>query len=167
MLTEVVKGTGCFIRTIYLVVHINKLQFKKRGIVYMSEHITKNFIGKVIKVDRDGPESRIGKLLHVGEDYIVILTDDEVVYYNNHHIKSFTENVTSNMTINAEVSKDLEIKKAHNFKGLFKCSQYNWIRINRGGPENVEGLLAGLEDNFAVLVNCQEIIRVALFHIKN
>ncbi|MBM7656311.1 hypothetical protein [Neobacillus cucumis] len=127
----------------------------------------KNYIGKAIKVDRDGPESRVGKLLHVGEDYIVILTDDEVVYYNSHHIKNFTESATGNMNINTEVPEDLELKEAHSFKGLFKCSKYSWIKINRGGPNTVEGLLAGLEDNFVVLVNCEEIIRVTLYHINN
>ncbi|MEH7413925.1 hypothetical protein V7266_01375 [Neobacillus drentensis] len=132
----------------------------------MSKDVAKKLLGKVIQVDRNGPESTIGKLLHVGRDYIAILTDEGVVYYNSHHIKSFTEN-KGDMEINVEVPEGFEFKVTDDFKGLFESSQYDWIRINRSGPETVEGLLAGLEDDFAVLVNYDEVIRIALFHIKN
>ncbi|MBM7655229.1 hypothetical protein [Neobacillus cucumis] len=130
----------------------------------MSKDFTKELLGKVIQVDRNGPESSIGKLLHVGDDYIAILTNEGVVYYNSHHNKSFTENVKGDRKINAEVPKGF--KKSCNLKELIKSSQYEWLQINRG-PETVEGVLASLEDDFVVLVNCGEMIRVALFHIKN
>ena len=55
----------------------------------MNKEVLQTLIGKTIKVDRGGPESRIGKLLAVSEDHFTILTEaDGVVYYLTHHIKS-------------------------------------------------------------------------------
>ena len=54
----------------------------------------KYFISKVIRVDRGGPESRIGKLMDASDDHIAVFTEnDGVVYYNTNHIKSFTDNM--------------------------------------------------------------------------
>lgn len=101
-----------------MILNLNQLRV---SLIYMN-NATNNLIGKVIQVDRNGPESRIGKLLHVGEDYIAILTDEGVVYYNSHHIKSFTEN-KGDMKINAEVPEGFEFKKADDFAELFESSQ--------------------------------------------
>jgi spore coat protein B len=60
----------------------------------MNIDINKYFIGKVIRVDRGGPESRIGMLLDASEDHLCLLTEEDgVVYYNTKHIKSFTDKI--------------------------------------------------------------------------
>ena len=60
----------------------------------MNKNIIEGFIGKVIKVDRGGPESKIGMLMDASDDLMVLLTEDDgVVYYNAHHIKSFTDKI--------------------------------------------------------------------------
>jgi hypothetical protein len=134
----------------------------------MSKDLTKYFQDKVIQVDRGGPESRIGKFLDASDDYIALLTEDDgVVYYNTHHIKSFTENTKEQLEFDVEVPEDFEFKKAKNFKDLLKSLEYNWVKINRGGPETVEGVLSGVENDFVYLVTNKEIVRIAMFHIKN
>jgi small nuclear ribonucleoprotein (snRNP)-like protein len=133
----------------------------------MGNYATKNFLGKVIQVDRNGPESKIGKLLHTADDYIAVLTEDEgVVCYNSHHIKSFTVNLNKEMELNVKIPKDLKFE-ADNLKELLKSLNYKWVQINRGGPETVEGVLVGLEDDFINLIVGDEVVRITIFHIKN
>jgi hypothetical protein len=134
----------------------------------MSRDLTKYFQDKVIQVDRGGPESRIGKFLDAGEDYIALLTEDDgVVYYYTHHIKSFTENTKEQLEFGVEVPEDFEFKKAENFKDLLKSLEYHWVKINRGGPQTVEGVLSEVKNGFVYLVTNNEIIRIVKFHIKN
>ncbi|MFJ5763113.1 hypothetical protein ACIQAA_29145 [Neobacillus sp. NPDC093182] len=128
----------------------------------------KYLIGKVIRVDRGGPESRIGKLMDASDDHIALLTEDEgVVYYNTKHIKSLTDNVKGEMKSNIEVPNDSEFKKAGNFQDLFESLKLKWVKINRGGPEKVEGVITEVNKDFVVLINNQEIVHVSMFHIKN
>ena len=132
------------------------------------EDIIKNFIGSVIRVDRGGPESRIGKLLDVSDDHIALLTEEDgVVYYNTQHIKSLTENMKGEMEFNIEVPKDFEFKKAANFQELLDALKFQWVKINRGGPEKLEGVLSDVTKDFVSLINKEEIVRLSLFHIKN
>ncbi|MDN3015690.1 hypothetical protein PH210_05635 [Paenibacillus sp. BSR1-1] len=134
----------------------------------MDKDIIKNFIGSVIRVDRGGPESRIGKLMYAGDDHIALLTEDDgVVYYNTHHIKSLTENMKGQMEFNIEVPKDFEFKKAANFQELLEALKFQWVKINRGGPEKLEGVLSDVTKDFVSLINKEEIVRLSLFHIKN
>jgi len=128
----------------------------------------KYFIGKVIRVNRGGPESRIGKLMDASDDHIALLTEDEgVVYYNTKHIKSLTDNVKGKMKFNIEVPIDFEFKKADNFQDLLESLNLKWVKINRGGPEKVEGVITEVNKDFVVLIDNQEIVRLSMFHIKN
>ncbi|PEN30884.1 spore coat protein, partial [Bacillus wiedmannii] len=45
--------------------------------------------------------------------------------------------------------------------------KYKWIKINRGGPECVEGLLSDIHDGNITLVNGDEVIYVINSHIKS
>ena len=134
----------------------------------MGKDIKQYFTNKVIKVDRDGPESRIGKLLDAGDDYFAVLTEDDgVVYYHTRHIKSFTENRNMQLEFDVKVPKDFEFKKAENFKELLESLSYLWVRINRGGPDTVEGILIEVKDDFVYIVTNDEVVRITIFHIKN
>ena len=134
----------------------------------MGQDIKQYFTNKVIKVDRGGPESRIGKLLDAGDDYFAVLTVDEgVVYYHTRHIKSFTEYKKTQMEFDFEVPKDFKFNKAKNFKELLESLNYLWVRINRGGPDTVEGILIEVKDDFVYVVTNDEVVRITLIHIKN
>lgn len=134
----------------------------------MGQDIKQYFTNKVIKVDRGGPESRIGKLLDAGDDYFAVLTVDEgVVYYHTRHIKSFTEYKKTQMEFDFEVPKDFKFNKAKNFKELLESLNYLWVRINRGGPDTVEGILIEVKDDFVYVVTNEEVVRITLIHIKN
>jgi flagellar biosynthesis GTPase FlhF len=134
----------------------------------VSKDIKEYFADKVIKVDRGGPESRIGKVLDASDDYFAVLTEnDGVVYYNTHHIKSFTENMKGQFEFDVEVPKDFKFKKAENFKELLESLKYVWVKINRGGPDTVEGVLGEVKNDCVYLIANEEIVRITMFHIKN
>lgn len=134
----------------------------------MENEMINSLIGKIIKIDRGGSESRIGKLMDVYDDYLVILTEDDgVVYYNSYHIKSLSESVKEEIDFNIVVPEDFEFKKAENFEGLLDSLTYQWVKINRGGPEKLEGVLSHVNKDSVTLINKEEIVRLSMFHIRN
>src|SRR4051794_30667214 len=136
----------------------------------MSKDVTEYYQNKVIKVGRGGPESRIGMLLDKSADYIAILTEEDgVIYYNTHHIKSYTENMKGKFKFDLEVPENFEFKKAEDFKGLLGslAESLCWVKINRGGPDSVEGIIQEVENDFVCVISHEEVIRISIFHIKN
>ncbi|MBB4825450.1 spore coat protein B [Sporosarcina luteola] len=134
----------------------------------MNSELLLSLVGKVIKVDRGGPESRIGKLLAVNEDHITLLTEDDgVIYYKAHHIKSLTANTKSGLNFNIEVPENFEYKTAKTFKGILENLKYHWVKINRGGPEKLEGVLDDISDDFVTIILNEEVVRLSMFHIRN
>lgn len=134
----------------------------------MHKDMMKSLVGKIIKVDRGGPESRIGKLMEVCDDFLVLLTEDDgVVYYFTHHIKSVTENAKEQLEFNIEVPEGFEYKKADSFLGLLDNLKFQWVKINRGGPEKLEGVLSDISKDHVSLINKEEIVRFNMFHIRN
>ena len=74
----------------------------------MNKDLITSLMNKVVRIDRGGPESRIGKLLAVEDDHITLLTEDDgVVYYMTHHIKSITDNAKQGLEFNIEVPENL------------------------------------------------------------
>jgi spore coat protein B len=128
----------------------------------------KSLVGKTIKVDRGGPESRLGKLMAVLDDHLVLLTkDDGVIYYNTHHVKSVTENSKDTMELGIEVPENFEFKSAQNFQSLLDCLKFQWVRINRGGPEKLEGVISEITKDFVSLISKEEVVRISMWHIRN
>lgn len=127
-----------------------------------------SFLNKVIKVDRGGPESRIGMLLAAEEDHVIVLTEDEgVIYYKTQHIKSITYNAKNELQFGVEIPEDFEFTKAPNFKGVLDNLKYRWVKVNRGGPEMLEGILDDVSDEYAIIISNEEIIRLSMYHIRN
>ena len=50
---------------------------------------------------------------------------------------------------------------------ILKDLKYKWVKINRGGPECVEGLLSEVHHGCITLVNGDEVIYVIKSHIKS
>lgn len=134
----------------------------------MNKKMILSLVGKVIKVDRGGPESRIGLLLSAEDDHFVLLTEhDGIIYYNTQHIKSLTYNSKNQVEFNVEIPAGFEYIQADDFRGILDKLTLQWVKINRGGPETLEGVMDVVTDDFATIVANEEIIRVALFHIRN
>ncbi len=122
---------------------------------------------KVVQVNRGGSESKVGKLVAVKDDYIALLTkDDGVVYYQTKHIKSITENVKHNYNLDVKVLDSAEYLP-ENFMKLLETCKYDWIQINRGGNEKVDGIVNEVDDGILTIVDNKEVVRIFIKHIKN
>ncbi|MFK2826237.1 hypothetical protein QYG89_11230 [Bacillus sp. B190/17] len=127
-----------------------------------------SLIGKVIKINRGGHDSRVGILLAVEEDYFVLLTEEDgVLYYKNHHVKSLTDNTKGGLPFNLGIPEGFTYAKGKTFSEMMKDLKYSWVTINRGGHEKYEGVLEAVNDDYVTMVINEEIIRIASFHIRN
>lgn len=134
----------------------------------MNKKTILSLVNKVVKVDRGGPESRIGKLLAIKEDYIILLTEDDgIIYYNTQHIKSITYNSKKQVDFNVVIPRDFDYIQADDFKGVLEKLSLHWVKINRGGPETLEGVMDAVTDEVVTIVANEEIIHLAFFHIRN
>ncbi|MCJ8006418.1 hypothetical protein ACFFF5_03170 [Lederbergia wuyishanensis] len=134
----------------------------------MNMEMMLTLVGKSIKIGRGGAESRIGQLMTVADDHVALLTQDEgIVYYNTQHIKSLTENAKTESTSNIAVSEDYEFIQARDMNSVLGNLKYHWIKINRGGPESIEGVLDEVNGDYLTIISNEEIIRVSMFHIRN
>ena len=135
----------------------------------MNQELLTSLVGKDVKVNRGGPESRTGRLLHGGADHFALLTEkDGVVYFNASHVKSISQNSRGEMEIASDdTTEDLYYFKEDMFTTLLSSLKYQWVGINRGGPEKLEGVLEDVNEDFVTLVLSEEVVRLATFHIKS
>ncbi|WP_066062822.1 hypothetical protein [Neobacillus soli] len=134
----------------------------------MDREMMNQHVGKTIRVDRGGPESRSGKLLAVFEDYFVLLTEnDGVVYYKTNHVRSITESSKDQMKFGLKVPENFEYKTADNFLKLLESIRFQWVKINRSGPESLEGVLSDVNKHYASLIVKEEVVRFSMKHIRN
>ncbi|MFC4779463.1 hypothetical protein ACFO9Q_21925 [Paenibacillus sp. GCM10023252] len=125
-------------------------------------------VGQVVKINRGGPESIQGKLLAVKSDYLVLLAKEGVVYVSTDHIKSVTVVKDGNKDGNLTNGGRDPFIQANNFRGVLRQLTNNFVQMNWGGPEKVEGFLAEVRQNTVLLVTKdQEIVRVQISHIRS
>ncbi len=119
---------------------------------------------KFVRVDRGGPESRTGRLLGVGEDYFVINTkEDGVLYYQTSHVKSINEDTS----VQEEMKGGTAYITGSNMGELLRSLQHRWIKINRGGPEALEGVVSASTDEYITMIVNKEVYYISRFHVRN
>lgn len=124
-----------------------------------------SMIGKVVRIDRGGPESRVGKLVAVHQDYVVLQNAAEgIIYYSSEHIKSIT---VDGMDSGCDKEGDCSYQEEHCFLEVLRSLKYRSIQINRGGPEKLEGVLTSVNEDRLLLVVKNEIVTVFIFHVRN
>ncbi|WP_050184342.1 hypothetical protein [Domibacillus robiginosus] len=134
----------------------------------MNKEILSSLVGKVVKVNRGGHDSRVGQLLTVEEDYFVLLTkEDGVLYYKGHHVKSLTDNTKKGLEFTLLIPEDFAYIGGKVFTEVLNNLKYKWVTINRGGHEKYQGVLDDINDDYVTIVFHEEVIRVSTFHIKN
>jgi spore coat protein B len=146
---------------------------------------------KLVRIDRGGPESRVGRLLGVAPDFFALWTkEDGILYYQTWHVKSISEvqknqknsdkNSNNDQSSDNDPSSDNEQNsnsdpllnapsylEGYNLTALLGKLKNYWVKINRGGPESVEGVLTDVEGGFVTIVNNKEVYRIAISHIRN
>ena len=69
--------------------------------------------------------------------------------------------------VNTELENLLKLSAVASMNDLLSNLKYSWIKVNRKGPESVEGLLVDSSDQHLVLAVDNEILRISTYHIKN
>jgi len=147
----------------------------------------------MIRINGNGPESKVGKLIDVKEDFFVLYTEEDgLIFYKEQHIKSLSHGLTfTNQVIakdgeglvetssNEEVIQEevtdpltsiMEVYNqisANNTNNLLTNLKLSWIKLNRKGPESIEGLLVEANENYLVLIVNNEIFRIPTYHVQN
>ncbi|WP_436865105.1 spore coat protein [Bacillus fungorum] len=125
----------------------------------------KDLIGSFVRVNRGGPESQKGTIVAVCSDYFVLKNEKgEIYYYQTCHLKSITKNAKN---CKVDDCRWLECECEDDFEKLLQSFKYRWVKINRGGPEKVEGILQDVSCEFVKLIVKEEVILVAISHIKS
>ena len=130
-----------------------------------------SLIGKMVKINRGGPDSLTGKLLAVKSDFLVVKTREGVVYVANRHVKSITEIGCSksggNRTGgNRSGNRDTDFINANNFNGVLRALHQQFVQINWGGPEKLKGFVSQVNDTTTLVVSGKEAVLVQNDHIK-
>lgn len=134
----------------------------------MSNDMFNNLLGKVVKIDRGGPESRVGQLVAVKDDYYTLLTaEDGLVFYQPHHTKSITQTKYKEMAFESDFLNRFRFMPPRNFQSALDSFQNFNVKINRGGPESVEGVLIDVNCDYVTVMTKDDFVRMALFHIRN
>jgi spore coat protein B len=127
----------------------------------------KLFVEKVVCINREGPESKKGRLVTVKDDHLVLLTEEQYLYYQTKHIKSITVDSIEPEGTTISLNKKPVYLDATSFKDILEKMSFRRVQINQGGPECVNGVLSRLFENHVDLVQGHEVIKVATPHIKN
>ncbi|PEM31727.1 spore coat protein [Bacillus wiedmannii] len=125
----------------------------------------KDLIGSYVRVNRGGPESQKGTIVSLGVDYFGLENEKgENHYYQLRHLKSITQNTKDGGVGDFEwVEEDI----AEDFEMLLQSFKYRWVKINRGGPEKIEGILQDVSGGYVTLIIKEEVVLIALSHIKS
>ena len=130
--------------------------------------MNKELEGKIVRIDRGGPESRTGKLLSVNSDYFTLLTEKEgIIFYQAHHIKSLTQNVKQGLEFGSDFEDKYQLRAPQDFRCVLASLKNYWVKVNRGGPESIEGVLSEVLPECIILVANEEVIRISIFHIRS
>jgi spore coat protein B len=93
--------------------------------------------------------------------------DYSVIYYQTQHIKSISSDAKKNFNSTIAAPENLEYIQKQNFKGVLEDMKYQWVKINRGGPEKIEGILFEINDDFITVTKNEEIVRLSMFHVRS
>jgi len=151
-----------------------------------------NFKDQTVRINGKGPESKLGTLLDVRDDFFVLSTDvDGLIFYKEHHVKSLSHSIPAATNDAEEVEEVVKVKDgsssiaeealeevnkfaemynqiaADTTNDLLSNLKYSWVKINRKGPESIEGMLVEANEDYLVLVVNNEIFRISTFHVKN
>ncbi|GAB7386671.1 spore coat protein B [Bacillaceae bacterium] len=125
-----------------------------------------SMVGKVVRIDRGGPESRNGRLIDVKADHLVLHNGEEgVIYYQTKHVKSIS--VDSRDYSDEGYLPKPRYLNVENFNAVLQNMKGRWVQVNRGGPESVQGVLSDVSDDQLILVIKNELMRIFIYHVRN
>ena len=118
----------------------------------MKDEYLISLVGRNVQVYKGGPDSNVGVLLDVNEDYLTLQKEDgDIIYYKTSHVKSIRENslIRYNSTLKVYDTNNLVI--AATFNELAAHFKDQTVRINGKGPESKVGTLVDVKGDYFVL----------------
>jgi len=141
-------------------------------------NLARQLVGFNVKINRGGPDMVEGLLLAVNGEVLVVLSGKTVIYVNGNHVKSITQGSKGRTGGRTEgrtgrtgrtgmgARSGTGIIMANTFAGVLQAMHQKFIQINRGGPEKLEGFLAGTNNDFILLIVGRDYVRIPIFHIR-
>lgn len=125
---------------------------------------TATLTGKYVEVNCGGPNAVKGILQSVQPDYLVVLDKNgTIVYVNDTHIKSVKDTETS-------TAQDIKTDyiTASNFSGVVEELQYSSVRVNRGGTQELTGMIVDVDRKDLVMnINNKEVVRIPVNRVRS
>ncbi|MDR7314668.1 hypothetical protein [Brevibacillus nitrificans] len=133
---------------------------------FTNPHSFKWMIGRMVRIHCAGISHR-GRLLAVKDDYLVLLSNDQHLYFQTHQVKSIAVDSIHNLPLYTPTNPFSSYMDADKFSDLLRKMIYRAVRINQNGPESMRGILAKLFHDHVDLVSGYELISVSIPHIKS
>jgi len=134
----------------------------------VNKDLLRSFIGKTVKIDRGGHESSTGFILGANKSHFAVYNEhDGILYYQYFHIKSLTEFPRKDSDLTLEELEQYEYKDADDFTELLHSAKHQWVKINRGGHEKLEGILEHANQDYVTIITHDEVVHLATFHIRS
>lgn len=128
-----------------------------------------DLVGRVVKINKAGPDLRTGKLLEVNDDYLTLQTkEQEVVYYLLNHVKAVVEDTKGNVNPTDYPELTIYGGETKTVMDLLDQLLLGSVQINGGGPASRFGKLLAVNDEFLTLETKKEgLVLYQLDHIKS
>lgn len=122
-------------------------------------------VGTNVKINMGGPESRTGRLLAVKSDFLVVDTEkDGVIYYQLAHVKGVSIDSKDEYR---RRSRRVRFINTDCFKDVLKKLVHKRVRLNRGGPESVEGVLNNAFKHYIEVTGNDNVLFISIYHLKS
>ncbi|MFD0051606.1 hypothetical protein ACFVHQ_20205 [Actinomycetes bacterium NPDC127524] len=71
-----------------------------------------------------------------------------------------------NVEFDLEIPDDFDLNTVPTFKEAVGSLKYQWVKINRGGKESLEGIHDDITEDYVTMLLHEEVFRIAMFHIR-
>lgn len=145
------------------------MQYEYHLMTVEGDRRMESMINRRVLINRGGPESRLGYLLAIKDDHLVLQNDEEgIIYFKTGHIKSISLQKDQLAEPMIEESKmESPWLDVNHFDEILENMRLSKVQINRGGPESVHGVLLDYTDGLLTLLANHQIINIFTDHLKN
>ncbi|MGM9987278.1 MAG: hypothetical protein ACI35O_08640, partial [Bacillaceae bacterium] len=126
--------------------------------------------GRNVKVFRSGPESKQGHIIDTMDDYFVLFSDNQFIYYQTKHVQNITEDAKENSLFIHYELVDYDHLSTQTFAELLKefIKEGTTVKINLGGPESRTGIIVDAGEDFIALFTKEDgVVFYNLTHVKS
>lgn len=121
------------------------------------------FVGSEVEVRFSGNDCVVGRLIAICGDYLVVKTrQGHLVYINARQVKSITELRCSHRSGQHHV----KFIRAQNFHGVLRELRLQFVKIDLGRNDKLQGFISEVGPNSVLLVDNNELTQVSINQIR-